>query len=109
MTIPFSTNSNMVISKYAIEGLKKIFKKGINYKKAGAIVMGLDSSKNYQLNMFENENPKHKYLMKTIDFIQKKEGQSKMRHPVIMIYIIISAYLVPLWVAPTFCCDAMKI
>jgi len=79
MTIPFSTNSNMVISKYAIEGLKKIFKKGINYKKAGAIVMGLDSSKNYQLNMFENENPKHKYLMKTIDFIQKKEGQSKIK------------------------------
>ena len=40
MTLPFSTNSNMVISKYAIEGLKKIFKKGINYKKAGAIVIG---------------------------------------------------------------------
>jgi len=79
MTIPFSTNSNMVISKYAIEGLKKIFKKGINYKKAGTIVMGLDSSKNYQLNMFENENPKHKYLMKTIDFIQRKEGQSKIK------------------------------
>jgi DNA polymerase V len=79
MTIPFSTNSNMIISKYAVEGLKKIFKKGINYKKAGAIVMGLDSSKNYQLNMFENENPKHKYLMKTIDFIQRKEGQSKIK------------------------------
>ena len=45
MTIPFSTNSNMIISKYAVEGLKKIFKKGINYKKAGTIVMGLDSSK----------------------------------------------------------------
>ena len=26
MTIPFSTNSNMIISKYAIEGLRKIFK-----------------------------------------------------------------------------------
>ena len=79
MTIPFSTNSNMVISKYAIEGLKKIFKKGINYKKAGTIVMGLDSSENYQINIFENENPKHKYLMKTIDYIQKKEGQSKIK------------------------------
>ena len=45
MTIPFSTNSNMVISKYAIEGLKRIFKEGINYKKAGTIVMGLDSSR----------------------------------------------------------------
>ena len=79
MTIPFSTNSNIVISKYAIEGLKKIFKKGINYKKAGTIVMGLDSSNSYQLNLFENENPKHKHLMKTIDFVQKKEGQSKIK------------------------------
>ncbi len=79
MTIPFSTNSNMIISKYAVEGLRKIFRKGINYKKAGTIVMGLDSSENYQLNLFENENPKHKYLMKTIDFIQKKEGQSKIK------------------------------
>jgi len=79
ITIPFSTNSNMIISKYAIEGLKRIFKKGIHYKKAGTIVMGLDSSNNYQLNLFENENPKHKYLMNTIDFIQKKQGQSKIK------------------------------
>ncbi len=79
MTIPFSTNSSIIIIKYAIEGLRKIFRKGINYKKAGTIVMGLDSSKSYQLNMFENENPKHKCLMKTIDFIQKKEGQSKIK------------------------------
>jgi DNA polymerase V len=79
MTIPFSTNSNMIISKYAVKGLKRIFRKGIDYKKAGAIVMGLDSSENYQLNLFENENPRHKYLMKTLDYIQKKEGQSKIK------------------------------
>ncbi len=79
MTIPYSTNSNIVISKYAIEGLQKIFKKGINYKKVGAIVMGLDSSGSHQLSLFENENPKHKYLMKTIDYIQKTEGQSKIK------------------------------
>ena len=79
MTIPFSTNSNMVISKHAIEGLKKIFKKGINYKKAGTIVMGLDSSNNHQLNLFKNEDPKHKCLMKAIEFIQKKEGQNKVK------------------------------
>ena len=79
MTIPFSTNSNMVISKYAVKGLKKIFRKGIDYKKAGTIVMGLDSSENHQLNLFENENSKHKDLMKIIDFIQKKEGQNKIK------------------------------
>tara|TARA_Y100000992_G_scaffold3124_1_gene1992 strand:+ start:55 stop:1281 length:1227 start_codon:yes stop_codon:yes gene_type:complete len=79
ITMPFSTNSNMIINKYAVQGLKRIFRKGINYKKAGTIVMGLDSSNNHQLNLFKNENPKHKYLMKTIDYIQKKEGQSKIR------------------------------
>ena len=69
----------MIISKYAVEGLKKIFKKGVDYKKAGTVVMGLCSSENQQLNLFENENTKHKYLMKTIDYIQKKEGQSKIK------------------------------
>jgi len=79
ITIPFSTNSNIIISKYAIEGLKRIFKEGVDYKKAGTIVMGFDSSQNHQLNLFKNENPRHKYLMKAIDYIQKKEGQSKIK------------------------------
>ena len=79
ITIPFSTNSNIVISKYAIEGLKKIFRQGIDYKKAGVIVMGLNSINNYQYNLFENEDIKHQNLMRTIDFIQKKEGQSKIK------------------------------
>ena len=57
MTIPFATNSNMVISKYATEGLKKIFRSGFNYKKSGVIVMAINSIKNYQTNLFENENP----------------------------------------------------
>ena len=34
--------------------------------------MGLDSSKNHRPNLFKNESPKHKYLMKTIDFKKKK-------------------------------------
>ena len=79
ITIPFSTNSNIVISKYATEGLKKIFRQGIDYKKAGVIVMGLNSINNYQYNLFENEDIKHQDLMRTIDSIQKKEGQSKIK------------------------------
>ena len=79
ITIPFSSNSNIVISKYAIEGLKKIFRQDIDYKKAGVIVMGLNSINNYQYNLFENEDIKHQDLMRTIDSIQKKEGQSKIK------------------------------
>ena len=79
MTIPFSTNSNIVISRYAVEALKKIFKTNIHYKKAGVIVLGLNSINNYQYNLFENEDIKHQNLMRTIDFVQKKEGQSKIK------------------------------
>lgn len=79
VTLPFPTNSNITINKYAIQALKNIFKKGFHYKKAGVIVMGIMPEKLYQGNLFENENPKHDPLMKAIDFIQKKNGQSLIK------------------------------
>ncbi len=79
MTLPYGSNSSITISKYAIEGLKKIYKKNIEYKKAGVIVMGLVPNNRTQLNIFEKENPKHQALMKTLDFIAKKEGPSKVK------------------------------
>ena len=51
----------------------------IEYKKAGVIVMGLVPNNRTQLNIFEKENPKHQALMKTLDFIAKKEGPSKVK------------------------------
>ena len=51
----------------------------IEYKKAGVIVMGLVPNNRTQLNIFEKENPKHQILMKTLDFIAKKEGPSKVK------------------------------
>ena len=79
MTLPYSSNSSITISKYAIKGLKKIYKKDIEYKKAGVIVMALIPTNSNQLNLFEKENPKHNFLMKTLDFIAKKEGVSKIK------------------------------
>ena len=79
MTLPYGSNSSITISKYAVEGLKKIYKKNIEYKKAGVIVMGLIPNNKTQLNIFEKENPKHQILMKTLDFITKKEGTGKIK------------------------------
>ena len=79
MTLPYGSNSSITISKYAIEGLKKIYKKNIEYKKAGVIVMGLIPNNKTQLNIFEKINPKHQTLMKTLDFITKKEGTGKIK------------------------------
>ena len=77
--MPYASCSTITISKYAVEGLKKIYKKGIEYKKAGVIVMGLIPTDSNQLNIFEKENPKYNTLMKTLDFIAKKEGVSKIK------------------------------
>jgi len=79
MTLPYSSNSSITISKYAVEGLKKVYKKGIEYKKAGVIVLGLIPNNKLQLNLFEKENPKYQNLMKTLDFITKKEGANKIK------------------------------
>jgi DNA polymerase V len=79
MTLPYGSNSSITINKYAIEGLKKIYKKNVEYKKAGVIVMGLIPNNKIQLNIFEKENPKHQVLMKTLDFIIKKEGNGKIK------------------------------
>jgi len=79
MTLPYASCSSITISKYAVEGLKKIYKKGIEYKKAGVIVLGLIPTDSNQLNIFEKENPKYQVLMKTLDYITKKEGANKIK------------------------------
>ena len=79
MTLPFASNSSITISKYAAEGLKRIYKQDIEYKKAGVIVMGLIPTDSNQLNLFEKENPRYQALMKTLDFINKKEGSNKIK------------------------------
>ena len=79
MTLPYESSSSITISKYAVEGLKKIYRNDVEYKKAGVIVMGLVPNDKIQLNLFEKENPKHQILMKTLDFISKKEGPSKIK------------------------------
>ena len=72
MTLPYGSNSSITISKYAVEGLKKIYKKGIEYKKAGVVVLGLVPNSKMQLNIFEKEDPKHQILMKTLDYNKKR-------------------------------------
>ncbi|WP_435412984.1 Y-family DNA polymerase [Psychroserpens mesophilus] len=79
VNLPYATDSSLIISKYATEALKDIFKRGLHYKKAGVILMGLVPKNERQLNLFTTENPKHKPLMKTIDRINKKYESHKIK------------------------------
>jgi len=75
----FSTNSSIEISKFALLGFDKIFKKGYSYKKAGVVVMGLTPNSHQQLNLFKNSNPRHLKLMKAIDKLNNSIGSQKVK------------------------------
>lgn len=79
VTIPFATNSSIVIAKYAQKALDLIFKTGIQYKKAGVIVSGIEPETAKQFNLFEDENPKHRNLMQVMDKLNAKYGEKKLK------------------------------
>ncbi len=77
--LPYPTNSGIELSKFALDGLRKIFKKGFSYKKAGVIVMDFSPQSQEQLNLFSNRNQKHIPLMTAVDKLNSKFGQQKLR------------------------------
>tara|TARA_B110000444_G_scaffold258797_1_gene300707 strand:+ start:278 stop:1537 length:1260 start_codon:yes stop_codon:yes gene_type:complete len=79
LTLPYATNSSIILSSYAVSGLRKIFKENVAYKKAGVMIMGLLPTEKRQLSLFENNNAKHVALMKSIDQIHKRFGPYLMK------------------------------
>jgi len=73
------TSSTIDLTKYALIGLEKVFKKGYRYKKCGVILEGIQPSDRIQLNMFNFYNHKQKQkenkLMLYIDSINKQWGR----------------------------------
>ena len=74
ITLPYPTNSSFVLNNYALKAVEEMFQSNVSYKKAGVIVTSLSASDNYQLGIFENEDYRHKPLMKIIDHINSKYG-----------------------------------
>ena len=79
LKLPFPTNSSIELAKFANQALELIFKPNFAYKKAGVIIMGFKPEDEIQLSLFENSNPKHHFLMKTIDQINNSLGQQKIK------------------------------
>ena len=81
ITLPFATNSTLSISNAAISILKELCSgyEGIKFKKAGVIVTELVDENKKQFQLFEEENPKHLALMKTMDYLNTKIGDRKVK------------------------------
>lgn len=79
ISLPYPTDSSLIISQCAVEAVSSIFKDGIKYKRAGVVVTGLVPTYNHQLDLFQHENPKHKSLMHAIDALNKKYETYKIK------------------------------
>src|SRR5690606_22224638 len=79
VSLPYPTDSSLIISDYAIKAVSSIYKQGIKYKRAGVIVTGLMPTDNHQLDLFQHENPKHKPLMARIDALNTKYENAKVK------------------------------
>ena len=77
--LPFATSSAIEISKYALIGLKNIFREGYSYKKAGVILNDFTPIQEHQASLFEDTNERHKKLMSTIDKLNETFGQQKIK------------------------------
>jgi DNA polymerase V len=81
VTLPFATNSSLTISNTAIDMLRKLYQgnESLKFKKAGVIVSEFIDENKKQLQLFDEENPKHSALMQTIDKLNHKIGDTKVK------------------------------
>ena len=74
----FPTNNTITLNKETLTGLKKIFKKGYLYQKAGVILSGLEVQ-NIDLNLFKEDDKRKEVLMNAFDSINQKYGKNSLR------------------------------
>ena len=78
LQLPYPTNNSIKIVKRALEGIKKIYRQGYRYKKAGVILYGLTKAKQTRgLLDYDRENSDS--IMNTLDRINERYGSSTIR------------------------------
>ena len=79
MQLPFPSNSSIELAEFAEMGLRKIYREGYEYKKAGVMVMNLTPEQNKQVCLFGNTNPIHQPAMQVIDRLNARLGMKKVK------------------------------
>lgn len=72
------TDDTITLQKYALQGLKVIFRTGFHYKKAGVILSEISKASVYQSDMFVSE-PANPDLMRTLDMINTRYGEGTLK------------------------------
>lgn len=78
--LPEPTAYTPILIKYTLHLLKKIYRKGYKYKKAGVILMNIVPAENIQYNLFTKiDHNRNEKLMKAFDKINSSWGSETIR------------------------------
>lgn len=77
--LPYASNSAIDLARYATIALKKIYREGFRYKKAGVIVQDFTPAYIEQATFFGQRDQRHDALMQAFDKINKQYGQNMVR------------------------------
>ena len=78
LNLPFPTNNSIKIVKRALEGIRKIYRPGYRYKKAGIILSGL-SRHSTTKGLLDYDRDMSDKMMETIDTINSRYGCSTLK------------------------------
>ena len=78
LQLPYPTNDSIKIVKRSLEGIRKIYRKGYRYKKAGVILYGLTNA-NKTRGLLDNDRENSDAIMNALDRINHRYGSSTIR------------------------------
>ena len=78
LQLPFPTNNSINIVKRALEGVRKIYRPGYRYKKAGVILYGL-TRHDLTKGLLDYDRESSDAIMNTMDRINGRYGSSVVR------------------------------
>lgn len=79
ITLEVASSDTNYLIKNAYNGLERIFKQGLKYKRVGVSLIGLFPDNSVQQNLFVNVNPHHTKIQKVIDKLNMKYEQGTVR------------------------------
>ncbi len=80
---PQATNSTAALIQYASQGLRKLFKDGVYFKKCGVTVSDIVPEEKIQLNLFELKKDDRLHALEdTIDKLNQKLGKNILRQAI---------------------------
>ena len=79
MPLTQTTSDTVRLTRAALWGLKRLFKPGFAYQKAGVMLMDLGPAEHTQGVLFRTASPEHPALMQVMDRANAKWGRGTLR------------------------------